>query len=127
VQIFSALRDRLECKDVIIGHKLMDSKFLQFVAAVNLRRNVDALRRFELGEITIVLTTRFKIDQKRMRLYVPWTFTEEQFDKFVIKTFEQLKNTEADSRSPRTAPSSSSPSQESGKATGASPSKKTKT
>ena len=81
---------------VHIGPRLLDNKFKQFVGLFNLRNRAEELRAMApLKEYTVVLTDRYKFDQKRKRLYLPFNFEMSKLKAFLL---HELKRRQSEKR-----------------------------
>eukprot|EP01128_Nolandella_sp_AFSM9_P001350 TRINITY_DN1146_c0_g1_i1.p1 TRINITY_DN1146_c0_g1~~TRINITY_DN1146_c0_g1_i1.p1 ORF type:complete len:782 (+),score=242.08 TRINITY_DN1146_c0_g1_i1:347-2692(+) len=84
VKALVLLRDILKVKRVLIGHQLAPHHLGQFLAILNLKLHAETISQLPFEDVTIVVTvTRWKIDRKRKRLYLPCQFDRDQlFDFF---------------------------------------------
>lgn len=75
----------LGAKKIFIGHRISQSKFLQFVGLFNLRRNSGLLKKLKLTDISVVICSKWKVDTKNKRLYIPWDFSEKEIVTYLSK------------------------------------------
>jgi len=85
--LMNSIKVVLGIENLLFDLSLLNKKSLQVAALVTLERHLPALKQFNLSGVSIVLGSQFSWDKINRRLYLPYTFTLQQFGEFLQQSF----------------------------------------